>query len=69
MRPREAFVVSVARGMLISGILIPVLPALLGASFIWYAMPITEVLPALYAFLAIRRNTAALPRCDTQEYA
>ena len=62
MRPREAFVVSVARGMLISGILILVLPALLGASSIWYAMPVTEALTALYAFLAIRRDTAALPQ-------
>lgn len=48
-RPKEAFVVSVARGLVISGILILILPLLAGASSIWFAMPITEFLVALYA--------------------
>ena len=35
-----AFVVSVARGLVISGILIMVLPALVSAGAIWFALPI-----------------------------
>lgn len=61
MRPRAAFVVSVARGLVISGILILTLPHLIGAEALWLAMPITELLVALYAAAAIRKYTKALP--------
>ena len=44
MKPKAAFVVSVARGLVISGILIMVLPALVNADAIWFAMPVTELL-------------------------
>ncbi len=56
-----AFVVSVTRGLVISGILIMVLPALVSADAIWFAMPITELLVMIYAALAIRKYTNALP--------
>ena len=46
MKPGASFLVSVARGMVVSGILIYALPALAGAGFIWFAMPITELLVA-----------------------
>lgn len=39
MKPKAAFIVSVARGFIISGILIMVLPAVAGADSIWLAMP------------------------------
>lgn len=52
--------VSVARGLVISGILILLLPALVSASAIWFAMPITELLTAVYAVTAMRRYTAKL---------
>ena len=55
MKPKAAFVVSVARGLVISGILIMVLPALVNADAIWFAMPVTELLVMLYAY------TRALP--------
>ena len=61
MKPRAAFVVSVARGLVISGGLILALPGLLGADSLWFAMPITELIVALYAAGAMRRATAALP--------
>lgn len=48
MKPQAAFVVSVARGLVISGILIMVLPTLLSADAIWLAMPVTELLVMLY---------------------
>ncbi len=61
MKPKAAFVVSVARGLVISGILIMVLPALVSADAIWFAMPITELLVMLYAASTIRKYTRALP--------
>ena len=60
MKPRAAFIVSVARGLIVSGILILALPALAGAQSLWLAMPITELLVMLYAAAAIRKYTYAL---------
>ena len=60
MKPKAAFVVSVARGLVISGILIMVLPVLTGASSLWFAMPVTELLVMFYAITAIRKYTKAL---------
>ena len=62
LRPKAAFVVSVARGAVISGSLILVLPPLVGPDALWLAMPITELLTMLYAAAAIRRCTAVLPQ-------
>ncbi len=60
MKPKAAFVVSVARGLVISGILILILPTLVGANSLWFAMPITELLVAVYAAAAIKKYTKAL---------
>ena len=57
MQPRAAFVVSVARGLVISGILILLLPVTLGADSVWFAMPITELITAVGAAYAIRNYT------------
>ncbi len=61
MKPKAAFIVSVARGLIISGILIIVLPVLVGADSLWFAMPITELLVMVYAVAAIKKYTEALP--------
>lgn len=61
MKPKAAFVVSVARGLVISGILILALPKFVGADSLWYAMPVTELLVMFYAAGAIRKYTKALP--------
>ena len=61
LQPRASFVVSVSRGLVISGILILALPAIAGADSLWLAMPITELLVALYVAASIRRYTRALP--------
>ena len=37
-----------------------ILPMLAGASALWFAMPVTELLVALYAAWVMRRETAAL---------
>ena len=59
LKPGAAFFVSVARGLVISGVLILLLPAVLGPASIWWAMPVTERLAAA----AMRRATRALPPC------
>ena len=60
MQPRAAFIVSVARGLVISGVLILLLPALAGPDSLWFAMPVTELLTAVYTALAIRKYTKRL---------
>lgn len=48
MKPTSSFMVSVARGAVISGALILLLPAIAPANFLWFAMPITELIVAIY---------------------
>ena len=59
MKPRAAFIVSVARGLVISGVLITLLPVILGADSLWFAMPITELLVMFYAAAAMRKYSRA----------
>lgn len=61
MKPSTAFVVSVSRGAVISGVLIYLLPALAGADTIWFAMPVTELLVAVYVAYQMVRCTRRLP--------
>lgn len=61
MRPKAAFGISVFRGCILSGVLIMALPVIAGADAIWLAMPVTELLTALYAVCMIARYTKALP--------
>lgn len=55
MKPSTAFVVSVSRGAVNSGILIYLLPVIAGASGIWFAMPITELVVAVFMAVMMRR--------------
>ena len=55
MKPSAAFVVSVGRGAVVSGILLFLLPALAGADSLWLAMPVTELITAVYAAAMMRR--------------
>ena len=61
LQPKASFIVSVSRGLVISGILILLLPVAAGASALWLAMPITELLVAVYVAASIRKYTKALP--------
>lgn len=61
MKPAASFTVSVARGAVVSGVLIFLLPALAGADAIWFAMPITEALTAVYVVVNMKRYTKQLP--------
>ena len=49
-------------GVLAGGVLILILPSLLGAESLWLAMPIAEVLTSLYAASAMGRYTRLLSR-------
>ena len=60
MKPRAAFVVSVSRGCVLSGLLIMLLPIFFTANAIWLAMPITELCVAFYAVKHILAYTNAL---------
>jgi len=64
LKPGTAFVVSVARGLVISGLLILLLPAVFDAQTLWFAMPITELLVAVYAAARMRSYTRALPATE-----
>lgn len=60
MKPTTSFIVSVGRGAVISGILITVLPAIAPAESIWFAMPITELIVAIFVVTMIVRYTKEL---------
>lgn len=60
MRPKISFIVSVSRGAVISGILISILPAVVGTNAIWFAMPITELLVAVYVSIRMVQCTKAI---------
>lgn len=60
IRPQAAFIVSVSRGLVISGILILLLPAVAGGGAVWSAMPVTEAVVAVYVVLMMIRYTKGL---------
>lgn len=64
MKPGASFVVSVSRGMVISGALIFLLPVVAGADSLWFAMPVTELIVAVYVAVMMRKYTKALPDGD-----
>lgn len=61
IKSQTAFTVSVMRGLVISGALILALPLMFAPSTLWWSMPITEALVALYVTAKIRAYTKALP--------
>lgn len=61
IQPKTAFVASVGRGLVVSGILIYLLPVAAGADSIWFAMPLTEVIVAVYVAREMIKYTKRLP--------
>lgn len=57
LKPKAAFIVSVARGLVISGIFIYLLPGIAGADSIWFAMVFTEAIVAVYVVNKMLRYT------------
>ncbi len=60
MKSSTSFVVSVSRGAVISGILIYLLPLVAGADSIWFAMPLTELIVAIFVAVMMTRYTKQL---------
>lgn len=60
MKPGTSFGISIARGALISGGLILLLPLVLDATGLWLAMPITEALVCVAAVYYMRKYTKEL---------
>ena len=60
MKPKAAFLVSVSRGMVISGLLILSLPVLLQPDALWMAMPVTELVVAVFVVVRMRKYTKEL---------
>lgn len=54
MHPGISLMIASARGIVVSGILIYVLPALFGANALWLAMPVTELLTMGFVIAALR---------------
>ena len=57
MKPNVAFIDSVARGLVISGLLIYILPIVFSAGALWFAMPLTELIVAVYAIYMMVKFT------------
>lgn len=62
MKPVTSFIVSVARGAVISGALILALPGLAGGDAIWFSMPLTELVVAVYAAGRMAKYTGKLAK-------
>lgn len=64
LKPKASFVVSVARGLVVSGICIIILP-LIKADALWLAMPITEAIVTIYAITLMIKYTKQLSMKET----
>lgn len=60
LKPKASFLVSIARGIVVSGIFITVLPAV-KPEYLWYSMPLTELIVAVFAGMAMVYYTKKLP--------
>ena len=60
LKPSASFIVSVSRGTVISGIFIYLLPVFAGEEAIWFAMPLTELIVAVYVVVKMGKYTKQL---------
>ena len=60
MKPKTAFIASVSRGLVISGVLICLLPAVFGGNMIWLAMPAAELAVAVFVIREMVKTTKQL---------
>lgn len=67
MKPGTAFTVSVSRGIVVSGILVFLMPAVFGADSIWFVMPITEAVIAVYVICKMVKYTQQLHDVDVKK--
>ena len=62
MKPNISMIASLARGAVISGAMIMLLPRLFGADSIWYAMLITEIVVAAFSIINMIKCTIKLQK-------
>jgi len=65
MKPNISMIASLARGAVISGVMIILLPLVFGANSVWYAMLITEILVAVFSVIYMIRCTKELRIANT----
>ena len=62
MKPNAAFCISIARGAVISGALILILPLIFNANGVWLAMPLTEAIVCFGTVYFMRKYTKELKK-------
>lgn len=62
MKPKAAFLISIARGLVISGSLIFLLPTIFSGASLWLVMPITELVTAIGGIFLMKRYTLRLKK-------
>lgn len=60
MKARTAFLVTLLRGLLLCSLFVYLLPAVFGANALWFAMPVTEAITAVYAAVMTVKYTRQL---------
>lgn len=65
LKSKTAFIVSIMRGLVLSGTLILVLP-LIKPSLLWFAMPLTEFLTSVFVIWSIHKTLSKLPKVDNK---
>ena len=60
MKPKIAFVVSILRGLVLCGILVFLMPILLGKASVWYVMLVTELIVSIYAIINMKKSSKPL---------
>lgn len=58
-KPLTAVLVSLMRGVILSGALLMLLPAVFGGNALWFAVPIAEAVVFLYVIFKIRKTLLA----------
>ncbi len=58
LKEKVSIVISLARGIVLSGIILVLLPLVFGGNAIWWTMPITELIVAIYVTIKIAKTLA-----------
>ena len=56
VKPMQALTICLLRGLILSVILVMILPAIFGASGVWFVMPVTEAITFAIALLIGKKS-------------
>ena len=62
MKAGTSMIISIARGIVVSGILIMIPPRLFSPDALWFAMPITESIIFIYVLFALKKQLSRFPQ-------